>query len=256
MTTQVRKNVMDMFIDGARRGFTIATTNLLPNVVMAFVIIQALKITGLLDWVGHICEPVMALWGLPGEAATVLLAALMSMGGAVGVAASLATAGALTGHDVTVLLPAMKETLRITNLGDLKVGDWVNVERAAKFSDEIGGHLMSGHIMTTAEVAKILTSENNRQIWFKVQDSQLMKYILYKGFIGIDGISLTVGEVTPTRFCVHLIPETLERTTLGKKKLGARVNIEIDPQTQAVVDTVERVLAARENAMNQPGTEA
>ena len=87
MTTQVRKNVMDMFIDGARRGFTIATTNLLPNVVMAFVIIQALKITGLLDWVGHICEPVMALWGLPGEAATVLLAALMSMGGAVGVAA-------------------------------------------------------------------------------------------------------------------------------------------------------------------------
>lgn len=96
MTTQVRKNVMDMFIDGARRGFTIATTNLLPNVVMAFVIIQALKITGLLDWVGHICEPVMALWGLPGEAATVLLAALMSMGGAVGVAASLATAGALT----------------------------------------------------------------------------------------------------------------------------------------------------------------
>ena len=150
----------------------------------------------------------------------------------------------------------MKETLRITNLGDLKVGDWVNVERAAKFSDEIGGHLMSGHIMTTAEVAKILTSENNRQIWFKVQDSQLMKYILYKGFIGIDGISLTVGEVTPTRFCVHLIPETLERTTLGKKKLGARVNIEIDPQTQAVVDKVESVMAARENAMNQPGTEA
>lgn len=83
-----------------------------------------------------------------------------------------------------------------------------------------------------------------------------MKYILYKGFIGIDGISLTVGEVTPTRFCAHLIPETLERTTLGKKKLGARVNIEIDPQTQTVVDTVERVLAARENAMNQPGTEA
>ena len=110
---------------------------------------------------------------------------------------------------------------------------------------------MSGHIMTTAEVAKILTSENNRQIWFKVQDSQLMKYILYKGFIGIDGISLTVGEVTSTRFCVHLIPETLERTTLGKKKLGARVNIEIDPQTQAVVDTVERVLAMREQALSQ-----
>ncbi|HDR2873938.1 TPA: riboflavin synthase subunit alpha [Enterobacter roggenkampii] len=143
----------------------------------------------------------------------------------------------------------MKETLRITNLGELVVGDTVNVERAAKFSDEIGGHLMSGHIMTTAEVAKIVTSENNRQIWFKMQDPLLMKYILYKGFIGIDGISLTVGEVTPTRFCVHLIPETLQRTTLGAKKLGHRVNIEIDPQTQAVVDTVERVLAAKEAAI-------
>ncbi|MBS0847486.1 riboflavin synthase subunit alpha [Citrobacter sp. JGM124] len=140
----------------------------------------------------------------------------------------------------------IKETLRITNLGELKVGDSVNVERAAKFSDEIGGHLMSGHIATTAEVAKILTSENNRQVWFKVLDPSLMKYILHKGFIGIDGISLTVGEVTTTRFCVHLIPETLERTTLGKKKLGQRVNIEIDPQTQAIVDTVERVLASRE----------
>ena len=140
----------------------------------------------------------------------------------------------------------MKETLRITNLGELAAGDVVNVERAARFSDEIGGHLMSGHIMTTAEVAKIVTSENNRQIWFKVQDPSLMKYILYKGFIGIDGISLTVGEVTPARFCVHLIPETLQRTTLGSKKLGSKVNIEIDPQTQAIVDTVERVLAAKE----------
>ncbi|WP_330982628.1 MULTISPECIES: riboflavin synthase subunit alpha [Enterobacterales] len=145
----------------------------------------------------------------------------------------------------------MKETLRITNLDELKEGDVVNVERAARFNDEIGGHLMSGHIMTTAEVAKILTSENNRQIWFKVQDAALMKYILYKGFIGVDGISLTVGEVTSTRFCVHLIPETLERTTLGKKKLGEKVNIEIDPQTQAVVDTVERVMAAKEAAALQ-----
>lgn len=150
----------------------------------------------------------------------------------------------------------MKETLRITNLGDLKVGDWVNVERAAKFSDEIGGHLMSGHIMTTAEVAKILTSENNRQIWFKVQDSQLMKYILYKGFIGIDGISLTVGEVTPTRFLRPFNSGNTGTHDSWEEKLGARVNIEIDPQTQAVVDTVERVLAARENAMNQPGTQA
>jgi riboflavin synthase len=143
----------------------------------------------------------------------------------------------------------VKETLRITNLGDLNVGDTINVERAAKFSDEIGGHLMSGHIMTTAEISKIITSENNREIWFKPQDAQQMKYILHKGFIGIDGISLTVGEVSKTKFCVHLIPETLARTTLDAKRLGDRVNIEIDPHTQAIVETVERVLAQREAAL-------
>ena len=71
MTTQVRKTSWICLSMARAVAFTIATTNLLPNVVMAFVI-QALKITGLLDWVGHICEPVMALWGLPGEAATVL----------------------------------------------------------------------------------------------------------------------------------------------------------------------------------------
>ncbi|SFC95108.1 riboflavin synthase subunit alpha [Pragia fontium] len=138
----------------------------------------------------------------------------------------------------------MKETLRITNLGAINVGDRVNIERASKFGDEIGGHLMSGHIICQAEIVKILTSENNRQIWFKMPQ-ELMKYVLHKGFIGIDGISLTIGEVSKERFCVHLIPETLERTTLGCKRLADKVNIEIDPQTQAVVDTVERVLANR-----------
>jgi riboflavin synthase len=142
----------------------------------------------------------------------------------------------------------IKETLRVTNLGDLQPGNIVNIERAAKFSDEIGGHLMSGHIMTTAEICKIIQSENNREVWFKIQDAAQMKYILHKGFIGIDGISLTVGDVTKSKFCVWLIPETLERTTLGAKKLGDRVNIEIDPHTQAIVETVERVLAQREAA--------
>ncbi|HHG8772035.1 TPA: riboflavin synthase subunit alpha [Raoultella planticola] len=145
----------------------------------------------------------------------------------------------------------MEETLRITNLGTIRQGDSVNVERAAKFADEIGGHLMSGHIMTTAEVVQILRSENNRQIWFKVQDPTSMKYILYKGYIGVDGISLTVGEIVQDFFCVHLIPETLQRTTLGSKNLGDQVNIEIDPQTQAVVDTVERVLAEKDAALKE-----
>lgn len=144
----------------------------------------------------------------------------------------------------------IKETLRVTNLNDVTVGSLVNIERAAKFSDEIGGHLMSGHIMTTAEIVKIISSENNKEVWFKLQDPTLSKYVLHKGFIGIDGCSLTIGDVSGNKFCVHLIPETLQRTLLGIKKIGSRVNIEIDPNTQAIIDTVERVLAARE----QPDT--
>ncbi len=70
--------------------------------------------------------------------------------------------------------------------------------------------------MTTAEISKIFTSEDNHQIWLSIRDKSLMKYILHKGFVAIDGISLTVGDVINNRFCVHLIPETLERTTLGK----------------------------------------
>jgi len=163
------------------------------------------------------------------------------------------TVTAIEGNRVSFDL--IKETLRVTNLGDLQEGDVVNIERAAKFSDEIGGHLMSGHIMTTAEICKIIQSENNREVWFKIQDPAQMKYILHKGFVGIDGISLTVGEVTKSKFCVYLIPETLERTTLGAKKLGHRVNIEIDPHTQAIVDTVERVLAQREAAALRPDAE-
>ncbi|MFB6434647.1 MAG: riboflavin synthase subunit alpha [Candidatus Malihini olakiniferum] len=154
------------------------------------------------------------------------------------------TVTAIDGNQVTFDL--IKETLCLTNLCDITLGGLVNIERAVKYGDEIGGHVMSGHIMGTAEIVKISTAENNHQIWFRLADESQMKYVLHKGFIGIDGISLTVGEVSSRRFCVHLIPETLQRTTLGKKKLRHRVNIEIDPQTQAVIDAVERVLAQRQ----------
>jgi len=138
----------------------------------------------------------------------------------------------------------MQETLRITNLGLLKPGDRVNFERAARFGDEIGGHAMSGHILCMAPIIRIMRSENNRQVWFRLPEPY-RRYLFTKGYIGIDGISLTIGEVDGCDFCVNLIPETLERTNLGFRAEQDRVNIEIDPQTQAIVDTVERVLAER-----------
>ncbi|WP_311568448.1 riboflavin synthase subunit alpha [Photobacterium arenosum] len=138
----------------------------------------------------------------------------------------------------------MQETLRVTNLGLLSPGDAVNIERAAKFGDEIGGHSMSGHIMTTAVVDEVIETENNHQIWFSLPTA-LMKYVFTKGYIGIDGASLTIGDVEGQRFNVNLIPETLNRTNLSARQKGDVINIEIDPQTQAVVDTVERVMVAR-----------
>jgi riboflavin synthase len=138
----------------------------------------------------------------------------------------------------------MQETLRLTNLGVLDVGDEVNIERAAKFGDEIGGHAMSGHIMCMSDVVNIIESENNCQIWFALPEG-FDRYIFTKGYVGIDGISLTIGETDGNNFCVNLIPETLERTVIGHRMLGSYVNIEIDPQTQAIVDTVERVMAER-----------
>ncbi len=139
----------------------------------------------------------------------------------------------------------MQATLKHTNLGLLEEGDWINIERAARFGDEIGGHSMSGHISQTSKIEQIINTENNRTIWFSLP-KHAMKYVLAKGYIGIDGCSLTIGEVESERFSVHLIPETLHRTLFGSRKEGERVNIEYDPQTQAIVDTVERVLADRD----------
>lgn len=143
----------------------------------------------------------------------------------------------------------MQETLKVTNLGDLKTGQAVNIERAARFGDEIGGHQMSGHILFTATVNEVIESENNHQIWFSIP-KQYQRFVFSKGYIGIDGISLTIGDVKESTdkgesfFNVNLIPETLLRTNIGSRKAGDRINIEIDPQTQAIVGTVERILSS------------
>ena len=135
----------------------------------------------------------------------------------------------------------MQATLALTNLGELEEGDSVNIERAAKFGDEIGGHSMSGHISLMAEISEVIDTPNNRTIWFTLPQES-MKYVLAKGYIGLDGCSLTIGEVEDSRFSVHLIPETLERTLFGRRQAGEKINVEFDPQTQAIVDTVERCL--------------
>ena len=104
---QEKPMLTDVFVSGVKRGWGIATGSMLPNVLMAFILIYVLKLTGILDLIGTVCGPVMKVVGLPGEALMVLLAAWLSMGGGVGVASSLFAAGTLSLHDIAVIAPAM-----------------------------------------------------------------------------------------------------------------------------------------------------
>ena len=144
----------------------------------------------------------------------------------------------------------IQETLQRTTLNERKIGDTVNIERALRYGEEVGGHLVSGHIIATGTIVDITNpmqqsgenTDDTADIQISIPNS-FIDYIFEKGYIAIDGISLTIGKVDESAgFYLHIIPETLRRTTLGTKSVGDNVNIEIDSMTQAVVDTVKRVM--------------
>lgn len=119
------------------------------------------------------------------------------------------------------------ETLGLTTLGDWTEGRPVNLERAAKVGDELGGHIVSGHVDGVGEVLSIESEGGSHRVRFRVP-RPLHRFIAPKGSITVEGVSLTVNEVEDDVFGVNLIPHTWEVTTLGTLKPGARVNLEID----------------------------
>ena len=139
------------------------------------------------------------------------------------------------------------ETLATTNLDLLTSTSFVNVERSYKVGDEIGGHLVSGHVGSTAVLKSVHHEKHDRVLTFQI-DEPWMKFIFHKGFVALDGASLTISSVNRAEnsFSVSLIPETLARTTLGLLEAGGLVNIEVEAQTVSIVETVERVMAERE----------
>ena len=140
----------------------------------------------------------------------------------------------------------IEETLLKTNLKHILKGDIVNLERSIKASSEIGGHLMSGHIHFTGEIKKIFLKENTKDMRISIS-KKYSDYILEKGYIGINGCSLTIGKVFKNYFNIHLIPETLKVTNLSKLEQKDLVNIEIDQATIAIVDTVKKTLATQKS---------
>lgn len=152
-------------------------------------------------------------------------------------------------HEGTRLsFDAMQETRSLTTLADLHVGRSVSVERSCRVGDELGGHDVFGHVVGTGTIAAKRSVGEQLDLTIQVP-AAWMRFILHKGFIAVDGSSLTVGAVQPEgTFELHLIPETLRVTNFATKEVGSRVNVELDARTVAIVETVERVLAERARA--------
>ncbi|MDG2039276.1 MAG: riboflavin synthase subunit alpha [Ilumatobacter sp.] len=151
------------------------------------------------------------------------------------------TAAAIDGD--VVAFDVIAETVQLTNLRDIKSGSSVNIERSLRFGDELGGHIVSGHVSGTITVSRIEIAGENRTVWFLVP-AEYMAYLMWKGWIAIDGVSLTISRLDreENEIAVSLIPETLERTTLGAFEVGSVANLELDAQTQTIVTTVREVL--------------
>ena len=138
----------------------------------------------------------------------------------------------------------IEETLQKTNLKDISKSSKVNLERSMTARTEIGGHLVSGHIHGTGEVLKVINRQATKDLQIKIPTS-LREYFFYKGYVALNGCSLTIGKVLKTSFYIHLIPETLSVTTFKDIKKGDLINIEIEQATINTVETVKRVMSER-----------
>lgn len=138
----------------------------------------------------------------------------------------------------------IEETIQKTNLKNISRLSKVNLERSITAKTEIGGHLVSGHIHGTGEVLKVINKRVTKDLQIKIPKS-LREYFFYKGYVALNGCSLTIGRVLKTSFYIHLIPETVSVTTFKDIKKGDLINIEVEQATINTVETVKRVMSER-----------
>ena len=136
------------------------------------------------------------------------------------------------------------ETLDRTNFKLLRKGNKVNLERSMQANTEIGGHLVSGHIHGVGVIKSINDRGKTKDIRIQPPAS-LMEYLFYKGYVGLNGCSLTIGKVFKSAFDIHLIPETIKVTNFQKMKKGDLINIEIDQTTINTVETIKKIMLER-----------
>ncbi|MDB2629384.1 riboflavin synthase subunit alpha [Gammaproteobacteria bacterium] len=138
----------------------------------------------------------------------------------------------------------IEETIQKTNLKNISRLSKVNLERSMTAKTEIGGHLVSGHIHGTGEVLKVINKQATKDLQIKIPKS-LREYFFYKGYVALNGCSLTIGRVLKTSFYMHLIPETVSVTTFKDIKKGDLINIEVEQATINTVETVKRVMSEK-----------
>ena len=138
----------------------------------------------------------------------------------------------------------IEETLDKTNLKNISRSSKVNLERSMTANTEIGGHLVSGHIHGTGEVVKVINKQETKDLQIKIP-ARLREYFFYKGYVALNGCSLTIGKVLKSSFYIHLIPETVSVTTFKEIKKGDLINIEVEQATINTVETVKRVMLER-----------
>lgn len=129
--------------------------------------------------------------------------------------------------DASFTVDTVPETVTRSNLAKLKPGDGVNLERALSYGDRIGGHMVQGHVDATGAIRSM--EQDGNSVWIEIAcPADVLKYVVEKGFISIDGASLTITKVTPESFFVAIIPFTLDHTTLNERAVGDAVNLEVD----------------------------
>jgi riboflavin synthase len=133
----------------------------------------------------------------------------------------------------------MNETLRLSSLAEVRPGSPVNLELAMRLSDRLGGHMVQGHVDGMGTVRSVVPDGFSRRVEIEASD-EILRYVVHKGSITVDGVSLTVAALGEASFTVSLIPETLERTNLGQAEIGRTVNLEVD----VLAKYVERLVAA------------
>jgi riboflavin synthase len=133
----------------------------------------------------------------------------------------------------------MNETLRLSSLAEARSGTAVNLELALRLSDRLGGHMVQGHVDGIGSVSAVITDGFSRRVEIEAGE-EILRYVVHKGSITVDGVSLTVAALGAASFTVSLIPETLQRTNLGHAEVGTTVNLEVD----VLAKYVERLVAA------------